>query len=360
MTAPLKIGVNADSYQDLGAEVEQRLLQAGLECTVMNSSWPVAEKQRVLAQHDILVSIFPEDRESYLCLGLAAGTGTKNMILSTRTSAFPAGAQVYSTLQGLMKAVSSDEDEASRDPLVTHRTFESLKGCKEGVGWFKQHYPKGGTLKEWTPEKQLEVIKAGGGQWIKMAFDHGLGRQWPMNGVDLRGADLTRLHLVDAVMTEADLEGAVLTRSLWRDAKLVGTNFAKASMRDSVLHGCDLSDARLEAADLQSAHLREVKLDGADLSDARLVRSQVRKTTFKAAKLGHAVLAGASFEAADFSGARLDNADLTGAHFARCNFAGARLKSAVLRNATFLDCDLAGADLTDADTAGSYIKGGRR
>jgi uncharacterized protein YjbI with pentapeptide repeats len=92
-----------------------------------------------------------------------------------------------------------------------------------------------------------------------------------------------RPDLSHADFFEADLTGASL-----RDAVACEAVFFRASMRDTVLRGADLTGADFRQADLQGARLEGAILDGADF-------------------------AGAVLENARFGGARLTNASFEGA-----------------------------------------------
>ncbi len=94
-------------------------------------------------------------------------------------------------------------------------------------------------------------------------------------GCDLRGADLSQLHLIGVDLREADL-----TR-----ANLAYTN----------LEGADLSGANLEEANLQGAFLNSAELDYANLTDANLTGANLIQARMQGTNLVGANLNGASF-----------------------------------------------------------------
>lgn len=70
---------------------------------------------------------------------------------------------------------------------------------------------------------------------------------------DLRGADLSRMHLCHAELSWANLAGADLSASDLEGASLCGALLNGASLRGANLSGADLTDADLQGADL--AHI---------------------------------------------------------------------------------------------------------
>jgi uncharacterized protein YjbI with pentapeptide repeats len=104
--------------------------------------------------------------------------------------------------------------------------------------------------------------------------------------LDLRGADLSKVRLVDLPLERMrgglNFEVWALATDEQREAGAV--RMEKSDLRGTYLDGAVLCGAHLEGADLSGAHL-----EGADLSGAHL-------------------------EGADLSGAHLEGADLSGAH----------------------------------------------
>ena len=143
--------------------------------------------------------------------------------------------------------------------------------------------------------------------------------------IDLRRADLTRVHV-----TDARLHGAVLT-----DADLSGAFLGSADLSDATLINATCIGAGLVDADLSGAHLRFADLTGAQLHGAYLTRTD----------LAGANLHGAWLPGAHLHGAILGGANLTGAHFEDSDLTSANLQHADLQDVA----DLTNADFHDAD-----------
>lgn len=131
-----------------------------------------------------------------------------------------------------------------------------------------------------------------------------------LNGRSYRDANLSESVLCNAVLTNAQLQGAVL--------------------RDTRLEGADLRNAELQGASLRGAGLRGVQLQGAQFQGADLTDAQLQRVVFP----------GAQLQGADLSGTQLENADL----------AGAQLQGALL-----WETDLAGADLSGTRLQGALF-----
>ncbi len=91
-----------------------------------------------------------------------------------------------------------------------------------------------------------------------------------LRAADLRGVNFCRVRLFraelsDAILREAQLEGADLS-----EAELKGADFTGACLASAKLFRCRLERAILRHANLEGAYLGEAELDGADLRGARL------------------------------------------------------------------------------------------
>ena len=92
-----------------------------------------------------------------------------------------------------------------------------------------------------------------------------------LDGVDLRGADLSFTQLQAASCDSIQLQGANLVRADLRGANLENANLQGANLYRAQLHGAclahaDLRGANLHSADLTGADMDSVKLAGADLT----------------------------------------------------------------------------------------------
>ncbi|MBA3773863.1 MAG: pentapeptide repeat-containing protein, partial [Ramlibacter sp.] len=119
-----------------------------------------------------------------------------------------------------------------------------------------------------------------------------------LSDADLRGAVLSGANLSGAVLSDADLRGAVLSGANLRGADLSDAGLRGAVLRDADLRGADLSGANLRDAVLRGANLRDAVLRGANLRDAVL-----RGAVLRGANLRDAVLRDADLRDADLRGA---------------------------------------------------------
>ncbi|MFI9773688.1 pentapeptide repeat-containing protein [Streptomyces sp. NPDC051956] len=104
-----------------------------------------------------------------------------------------------------------------------------------------------------------------------------------MEGAVLEGADLSRACLTKAILDEADLRGAVLVEANLGSAELYGVDAREASFRGARLNGASFLDARLEGADLTRASVRETSLKA--VLDDRTCVEDLNGTVFGPARL---------------------------------------------------------------------------
>jgi len=209
-----------------------------------------------------------------------------------------------------------------------------------------------------------------------------------LQGVNLKGAQLS----------EYDFAGANFQNANLTEANLANTNFAKAQ-----LQGSKLKEAYLVDADLESAQLTSANLEGAYLQKANLKSANLENANFKGAKLDEAILdetliLNANFESAslagasiinvklwdpssheinhlrdylerriiknserwdvNFSDANLGNANMESSVYWRANMSNANLSNANLHKIQLHECNLEKADLTDAVLTQSIIRYG--
>lgn len=99
--------------------------------------------------------------------------------------------------------------------------------------------------------------------------------------VDLRGADLRCLNLVQIDFGDAKLTDALLSESNLTSASLEGSDLMGARLVGAHLGGANLIGARLTNASLEDSNLTEAqlvgsRLDGANLRNARIDRADLR------------------------------------------------------------------------------------
>jgi len=113
--------------------------------------------------------------------------------------------------------------------------------------------------------------------------------------LNLKGANLSEVHLSGANLQGANLELAYLSDADLLVAKLQGANLELANLSDAKLYRANLELANLELANLSDANLYRANLLGANLSDANLLGAN---------------LLGANLSGANLQGANLEEADL--------------------------------------------------
>ena len=143
---------------------------------------------------------------------------------------------------------------------------------------------------------------------------------------------------------------------------LNGANLRKACLEKAILSGAylqkaDLIDARLQEAVLPNANLQGAILVGAYLQEAKLHRVHLQEAIFEGVYLQGAVLIGAYLQGAKFGGVRLqganlDHANLQGAELSGAHLQGTNLSGVRLQGANLLNTNLQGAELSGAHLQG--------
>ncbi len=160
---------------------------------------------------------------------------------------------------------------------------------------------------------------------------------------DLKGLDLSKVKLPNAVFDRADLDGANFEAS-----ELSGAVMRRTSLREAYLVGANLSGVNFENADLEGAKLERANLSGANLTRANLEGANLTGANLSKAILGYAQLAGAKLGGANLADAVLGHAELDDAYLGNVNATAARMANASLANASLEDAKLAGAVLDEA------------
>jgi uncharacterized protein YjbI with pentapeptide repeats len=177
----------------------------------------------------------------------------------------------------------------------------------------------------------------------------------PLNNANLSGIDLSSRYLKDRIITgDPNLEGINLRGADLSEANLRGVNLTKADLRGADLSKADLRWAYLYDAKLFRANLREADLSGANINNGLPPEDLVHRSNAHTSVVS---MQGADLTQADLSGADLSSADLSGAEklLSGANLSGvdlsnADLTSTVLPPRGLPDVDLSGADLLGADT----------
>ncbi|MFH1743958.1 MAG: pentapeptide repeat-containing protein [bacterium] len=147
-----------------------------------------------------------------------------------------------------------------------------------------------------------------------------------LENVDLYGADLSGVHLENAVLNGADFERANLTGAFLTYAFLGGANLTEANLSEA-----NLEMAVLGTADLTGACLFQANLERANLVGTTAVQADCRDALFYYSRPGNA----------DFSGANLSGADISRAIFRKAKLVEANLLE-TQGQANFENADLTG------------------
>ena len=192
-------------------------------------------------------------------------------------------------------------------------------------------------------------LTAGGDQGDTRLPEEGLVPGVRLDGLDLRGAQLSGARLCGVSLRGAALDGALLVGADLRETDLEwsglsGANLSAADLRGSNLAYADMRGASLLTADLSGAWLQSADLRDALLCAATLDRATACSSDFRWARLDYASLVSADLDGARFEGALLNRSDLTGA---------------VLTGATVLRyAFLHGAILDGARLTREHVRGG--
>jgi hypothetical protein len=148
-----------------------------------------------------------------------------------------------------------------------------------------------------APYAHVAICTAGELRWILgergwSGERDALGQPRPqLEEADLRGANLSRVRLCQAILRNASVEGACLFGADLYRAELQGARCEKTDLRQVELFGADLDHAWLWDADFRGASLARTSLcathfRGADLRGADLTGAWMDSTTrFRAVKL---------------------------------------------------------------------------
>ena len=146
-----------------------------------------------------------------------------------------------------------------------------------------------------------------------------------LSGRTYRSVNLAESVLCNVVLTDANLERAVL-----RGADLRGANLSNARLHGAVLtmsqmQGAMLAEARLYGASLQFAQLQGANLEGAYLVAVSMSSAQAQGASLVGTKLWYANLTGnVGFQGANLDRAEFQEANLVGANFQRARLTGGR------------------------------------
>lgn len=178
-----------------------------------------------------------------------------------------------------------------------------------------------------------------------------------LSSANLRGAKLTSADLQDANLTEAELQGADLRRAMLTNADLSATNLESANLTGTELQAAKLCSANLKQAHLSQSNLFGVNLSGANLSSANLSGANLSRTQLFGANLSRANLSGTDLSGTDLSGTNLSGTDLSGANLNQANLTGTNLSGADLSHADLRNANLSGATLERTNLSSANLNG---
>ena len=151
--------------------------------------------------------------------------------------------------------------------------------------------------------------------------------------------------------------------ALWENVELTGS-IEGSGASDVEIAESRLTAARLTGVEVSRFRLVDCVVEDCDLSGAMLVESSLERVELVDCRLTGAVLIGARMRDVSFTRCKLDGVALRGAtgHRARfddCVLSAADLFGAKLTAARFYDCDLSGADVSEASLTGARFHGSR-
>ncbi|MEM9922534.1 MAG: pentapeptide repeat-containing protein [Cyanobacteria bacterium P01_D01_bin.50] len=146
-----------------------------------------------------------------------------------------------------------------------------------------------------------------------------------LNGIDLRGTDLSdvvlaRDQLIDVCLTQSDLSWSFSRDTNWEGFDFSNANFSLATLRGVNLRGANLCLAILRGTDLRDANLQEAILSGSILRNADLREANLSNAYLLGSNLSHAALSNANLSNAHLLGANLDHTDLCGTEVNNARF----------------------------------------
>ncbi|KAG5882454.1 hypothetical protein JTB14_036456 [Gonioctena quinquepunctata] len=154
-------------------------------------------------------------------------------------------------------------------------------------------------------------------------------------GVNLSGADLSRLDLRFINFKYANLQGckligsnlswcclerADLSHAVLDNAQLLGVKSLCANLEGVSMKNCNFKDPAGSRANMEGVNLKGAILEGSDMGSVNLRVATLKNANLRNCDLRAAVLAGADLESCDLSGSDLNEANLRGANLKNAAF----------------------------------------
>ena len=166
------------------------------------------------------------------------------------------------------------------------------------------------------------------------------------SGRDLGGADLSL-----AILDRADLRSASLARATLDGATAIGANFVRSDLREARASGLDASTSTFEAANCSEVIFTDSRFVDCTMAGATLFRATLDRSDFTRADLKRTV-----FDRVEATGALFEYADLRASSFASAVLTDVCFGSADLRGANFTGATLDAPDLRGTDLRDSILK----
>jgi uncharacterized protein YjbI with pentapeptide repeats len=166
-----------------------------------------------------------------------------------------------------------------------------------------------------------------------------------LSHANFSGADLSDTDLSSTQLYKANLSYAKLTQ-----ASLMNANITEADLKSANLsHNADLSGAILTRSNLSGAQLRHANLNRVDLSYTNLTGADLRSVTLRDANLHNANLDRANLSWSDLGSVNLMGANLSKANVSRSFLYGSKLVGTYLSKAIFHNVNMFRTILADLD-----------
>ena len=169
--------------------------------------------------------------------------------------------------------------------------------------------------------------------------------------VDLMGADLSYVQIIDADLSGAMLNGANLFRANISSVDLSGAYLTDTFMEKATLWDIDFLGASAWRINLSGAIVYQHHEPLFHLDHANLSVAQLYEVDLSGKHIQHSNLAGVQIHDSNLSESStlFFESDMPGAHIIRSNLSGARMIKTDISGATFRDTELSGTYFYDPD-----------
>jgi uncharacterized protein YjbI with pentapeptide repeats len=167
-------------------------------------------------------------------------------------------------------------------------------------------------------EDSLSGFLMSGGSFEEVSAEQLSLSRMVLRGVNLSGANLRYFDGADirfeqCDLSNADLSGAVIHRTVFSDCKLVGTNFTESTLKNITFLNCNGGYANFNTSTLVRIKFESGRFDSASLQDCRLDKLSLIKTSLRSAQLSGSALKDIDFRKCDIEGMGVRPQDLVGA-----------------------------------------------